>query len=450
MSTFTGPSIATRNLVLNFDPSNFFCYNGVGNTISDLTVFNNSGNLINTVFSPTNQGILSFNGSSSYILGNAGFGTILNSGSYTINAWVYLNSLGTASIFNNFCVGIATTFLVPSVLQNAGQVGSVGGVLTPRSMIVGMAGIVSTDPNVSISTVYDNRNGNVYTISGGLTQQIVGSDTINRYCTFYNFYGINTSGATGMTVSYQYAGGTPFVNYNNFLELGNVDTNGFGVEATVSVNYFGAGATNSPIFNSTQIRGLVYTTNFGRFNISPSSGALSGNLIFTSAFGGNGTYGFQASYAVQNPIGVNSVYYAGSLGATGFIGAMLVKSRNPYRDGIQNASLLLNNNVIASRTTRNVYNTPVTLSTGSWNNLCVVYSGIGASTYLNGNLIDTQSAATLVAAVGVASFVIGSNGVSTLSENLNGNIGYIGIYNTNLTQSEITSNFNALVSRFIP
>ena len=30
-----------------------------------------------------------------------------------------------------------------------------------------------------------------------------------------------------------------------------------------------------------------------------------------------------------------------------------------------------------------------------------------------------------------------------------GNIGYIGIYNTNLTQSEVTNNFNALVSRFI-
>lgn len=449
MSATGGPSISTRNLILNYDPSNFFSYNGVGNTINDLSRSSFSGALNNIVFSQQNQGILSFNGSSSFITGNTGFGTILNSGNYSVNAWVFLSSLSTASIFNNFCVGIGSTFLVPSVSQNAGQAGSVAGTLTPGSIIVGMSGIISTLPNVSLSTVFDNRNGNIYSITGGLTQQIVGIDAINRFCTFYHWYGVNTSSATGLTVNFQYTGGTPTINYNNFVEVINCDTKPGFVESSVSVNYFGAGATNTPLFASTQIRDFVYTSNFGRFNITPTSGTLSGNLQFTSAFGGNGTYGLSANYAVQNPIGFNSVYYAGGLGATGFIGATIIKSLNPYRDGTQNAGMVINNGVIASRTTTQIYNTTQSVSVSRWNNVCIVYSGIGASTYLNGNLVSTQDAAKLVASVGVTSFVIGSNGITTNSEVLNGNIGYIGIYNTNLTQSEVTNNFNALVSRFI-
>jgi len=67
MSVFGGPSIVTSGLVLNLDAGNSKSYSGSGTTWNDLSGNGNHLTLYNSpTFASTNQGTISFNGTTQY------------------------------------------------------------------------------------------------------------------------------------------------------------------------------------------------------------------------------------------------------------------------------------------------------------------------------------------------------------------------------------------------
>lgn len=86
------PSVSTTGLVLNLDAGNSSSYTGSTTTWTDLTGRGNDGTLNNVTYSSSDQGYLSFNGTSSYIsLPNS---TDFNFGTddFTIELWAQNSS----------------------------------------------------------------------------------------------------------------------------------------------------------------------------------------------------------------------------------------------------------------------------------------------------------------------------------------------------------------------
>ena len=104
LSTFTLPSIKTSNLVLWYDPSISASYSGSGSTINNLASTSLSGTMSNiTHTSP----YFSYNGSSSQIAVADNALLEPGSGSWTMEAWVYLanTGAGTKTILGKFDPG---------------------------------------------------------------------------------------------------------------------------------------------------------------------------------------------------------------------------------------------------------------------------------------------------------------------------------------------------------
>jgi hypothetical protein len=87
-STFS-KSITTDGLVLHLDPVNKNSYGGSGTSISDISVNNYTGTLINGVTYNTNALVL--NGSSQYIDMNTSALIPAGASSYSVSVWLYRN-----------------------------------------------------------------------------------------------------------------------------------------------------------------------------------------------------------------------------------------------------------------------------------------------------------------------------------------------------------------------
>jgi len=87
----------TDGLVLYLDAANSLSYPGTGTTWTDLSNNNNNGTLVGPSYTTDNQGALVFDGVDDYV--NCGSGSSINiSGDFSLSAWIYLNSLPSASI----------------------------------------------------------------------------------------------------------------------------------------------------------------------------------------------------------------------------------------------------------------------------------------------------------------------------------------------------------------
>ena len=91
-------SIVTDGLVLCLDAANRRSYPGTGTTWTDLSGNGNNGTLTNgPTFTSDNGGGIVFDGADDYV--NCGSGSSMNiSGDFSLSAWIYLNSLPSASI----------------------------------------------------------------------------------------------------------------------------------------------------------------------------------------------------------------------------------------------------------------------------------------------------------------------------------------------------------------
>lgn len=100
MSGYLSGNLITNSNLIFWDASNIWSNTGIGSTIFDLSGNNNVAYLHNVTRSSANTGILSFNGTTSYVINVAPFVGFATSGSVTVNLWINLNSLSTSCLFS--------------------------------------------------------------------------------------------------------------------------------------------------------------------------------------------------------------------------------------------------------------------------------------------------------------------------------------------------------------
>ena len=94
------PRIVTDGLVLCLDAGNTKSYPGSGTTWTDLSGNGNTGTLTNGVgYSGDNLGSLSFDGVNDFTSTITGEDFNFGTGDFTIECWVYFNTISTNAIF---------------------------------------------------------------------------------------------------------------------------------------------------------------------------------------------------------------------------------------------------------------------------------------------------------------------------------------------------------------
>ena len=100
MASKGGPDIVENGLTLFLDASNIRSYPGSGTTWSDLSGNGNNGTLTNgPTFSAGNLGSIVFDGTNDYTSITTGENFNFGTGDFTIECWVYFNTVNTNSIF---------------------------------------------------------------------------------------------------------------------------------------------------------------------------------------------------------------------------------------------------------------------------------------------------------------------------------------------------------------
>jgi len=100
MSGKSGPDIVENGLVLCLDAANKFSYPRTGTTWTDLSGNSNNGTLTNgPTFSAGNMGSILFDGTNDYTSITTGENFNFGTGNFTIECWVYFNTVSVNSIF---------------------------------------------------------------------------------------------------------------------------------------------------------------------------------------------------------------------------------------------------------------------------------------------------------------------------------------------------------------
>ena len=438
MTLSYNPTVANDGLVLYLDFANSNTYSGTGNTSYDL-ISGKSYTFINTPsFDSTGPKCVNLNGSTHHLSGNIdqlNFGT----GDFTIQANIKLNGLS-----NGFTGAYNAAF----VCAAAGSTGScliqVGGGSTSYTNI----GIYHETTGNYNSINYNFSTNIIYNValarsSGVLTAYVngtaIGSTTTTNLYDFNkggNFIGRHYFGGyeqyfKGNVYSLQaYSRGLSSTeilqNYNatkkRFLPEENIVTGGLVlyVDASKPNSYSGTGTswydltgngndlrlTNGPIF--TGINGGIFTfdgidDNANRSYIWPSDFTFD---IFCKPISSGGGFnrligtGDVFEFAIGNDSYVK-YYYPGTWAGTG-----------------------------------------VTVTFGSYVQLCGVKSGSNFYLYKNGSLVSSGS----ITLTSVTSLYLSSRHNS--SELVSSSISAFKIYNRALSATEIAQNYNAVKNRF--
>ena len=94
-NSYTGILVPTSGLTLYVDAGVNLSYSGSGNQWYDLSGNNNTGTLENSpTYSPSNGGVLTFNGSNQYISFSSPTNIPIGNSNYTISVWFNTNTLG--------------------------------------------------------------------------------------------------------------------------------------------------------------------------------------------------------------------------------------------------------------------------------------------------------------------------------------------------------------------
>jgi hypothetical protein len=199
-----------------------------------------------------------------------------------------------------------------------------------------------------------------------------------------------------------------------------------------SFSYIGTGlALNdiSPINNSATLNSHVLVSNYNNL------GVLSFNGVNAFVTGGN----FQVISAGQ-PVTVNSWVYFNGLNTSNIFNCHV---------GVTTLfSVVQKLGGLYARNNAGDYNLNTSIYSPGWINICVAFSNLGATSYINGNYVFTNVGAATSGNAGISTFAIGHNGLNTNLEPLNGLIGLLSVYNAALSTSQALQNFNAFRSRF--
>lgn len=99
MSIYYNTNIVRNGLVLHLDAANVKSYPGSGTTWSDLSRNRNNGTMTSIGYDSTNNGSLIFNDASDTVSVSHAASLNFNS-SFTVSAWIRVNSFNTSSIYN--------------------------------------------------------------------------------------------------------------------------------------------------------------------------------------------------------------------------------------------------------------------------------------------------------------------------------------------------------------
>lgn len=163
----------------------------------------------------------------------------------------------------------------------------------------------------------------------------------------------------------------------------------------------------------------------------------------SSSSGGTGSRGGQGGAYGGGGAGGSYKLGAGGDGGAGLI-VIIYNSLQPHNL----FTIVQKNGTLYARKDSTDYSLSTSIQSGTWVNVCVVYSGAGASAYINGTLVGISQTATIYYNTGFTSYSIGSNGITTNTEVVYGNYGPVVVYNKALTATQVLQNFNAMKGRF--
>lgn len=440
MGTSYNPKIITNNLVALFDAANVKSYpagqdsyvNSVslmldGETLTDKSssalAMTNNGVTVSSVQYKYGNSSLSFNGSS-YIYTTTSSAIVFGTGDFTIEFWIYFNSLSTYNIFDQR----------------------------------------STEPQIAPS---------LYMTSNTIRYYINGADRITSSAlsaqTWYHVAIVRSSGSTKLYINGTQSGST-YTDTNNYVGpnfwLGAYPPNPV------------ANLLNGYIDDFRVTKSAVYTSNFtppsGPLRLpgivtdltkNRALGTISSGITYNSGNGGSLLYNGAASAYVSIPDSTTIrlqnftisawVKFAAFSSFNGIICKPQTASgwTSPYLS----FNMRINNNgtafetSIGSVSTYSGTSTAYTFSTNVFYNLVMTYDGATIKGYINGSLITNANVAYTINYTSIPLLLGatgGATGGNTYGENLNGNIYLASIYNRALTVSEVIQNYNATKGRF--
>ena len=177
MSLGHGASIVRNGLVLCLDAANVKSYPGTGTAWNDISGNGNTGTLVSgPVYSSTNSGIFTFNGTDRYVSGS--LATVAVGSSATIEAMVRLNDVTNLSaIFSHGQSGSA--FNMGMVISNSGlrfrnTTGDYA-LSTPTTLVTSQWYHLALSITASLTTGYCNG------LSQGTTNQVITSSAFTAY-----------------------------------------------------------------------------------------------------------------------------------------------------------------------------------------------------------------------------------------------------------------------------
>lgn len=453
MPYFLGPRVITDNLILYIDQANTFSYIGTGFIFNDISGNGYKGSLnVNVGITSLNKlGIWSFNGTNSFGTSINNFINTTSNGSYTINSWVYLNSLNTSCVFNSWAdgggggdSGARIQYTFSSGILVSGFTTFNNGSTANNLLIVTVACGPGGGGNVVPSSVTDDKS-NTWTLLSG--QSIFnGIKFLNTYTYYY-------WGSTGNIKTVSINGISGSLNWTAIMSEYNVTNSALGVilggQTSATPGGLGTGTISTTIVSSSA---LLYS--WGGF-IAATGGPSTPSLpLPNSNFTVNNlqTNVPTSSATVdkfQPATGLTTISYTMDSGVNGEMAFGFAQFAANISSSSINFGLVQKLGNVFSRTSgEDVKINNASINISSWANVCVTYSGTIASVYINGNFISSYSPITISATTGISSFAIGCNGISTLLELFNGNLGPLMVYNTSLAQSQVLQNFNATRSRF--
>ena len=179
MGFYRGPNIVTDGLTFAVDAASERSYPGSGTAVTDLVGTDNP-TLINGVGFSNNSWV--FDGVNDYMsVSSNGFGTF-NSQTYTVDAWVNLNNLGSDNVIFSYDHSSHTNpyYAIQLRVLNSGTVyfsWNISGVLQQLQT----ASTLSAGNNYNIVATFESGNQRVY-INGALAASATNTGVI----TFYN------------------------------------------------------------------------------------------------------------------------------------------------------------------------------------------------------------------------------------------------------------------------
>ena len=271
-----GASVSTTGLVLNLDAGNSSSYTSGATSWTDLTGKGNHGTLNNVTYSSSNQGYLSFNGTTSYVsLPNStdfNFGT----GDFTIELWAQNSSAAkTPNLLainsnNNFYSSVRIGW-APNINGNPTVTFAHSTDGTSWSVQTGYTGSFSSWTQIVLSrtagvvTIYANGvNKGTYNLAGSLMTTTTSTPLYNQIGTLPNWQSVYTLLGNMSIVRYYKAAGLTssqvISNYNAICSryglstigtTSNAITSSITAGPTVSLTLTGDGCVNKSSLSAT-------------------------------------------------------------------------------------------------------------------------------------------------------------------------------------------------------